>query len=265
MTVAENFPGQGSGDADSSSPSVFGIQLTPPVIGALVAVLGLAGAGFLTFQLVMPKLEEYNTKKAEIQTKEEKKKNLEKIKEEVKAAEVKVAEAQRQKAGVTALFANPKSLNTLLFDLNKSIDARNSNLPEDRIKARLTKFEPDPTSSGIVYDSSFGAQINGKIYRQVYNVQVEGTFDQIRLFLIDLERQKSLSVVKELKSTLAETTQRIAVDQQDGKIVPIGNPETKISTSFKLQVLRPLTPEEQKSVAPAPATSGASPSPAPTK
>ena len=257
-------PGQSSEEeAGSDAPSLFGIQFTPPVIGVLVAVLGLAGAAYLFVTLLMPTWEQLQTKKSEIETKEKEKQELATIEAQVKAAEAKVTEAQQKKAGVTALFANPNSLSTLLLDINKRIEARNSTLPEDRIKARLTKFEPDPLTSGIVNDSSFGAQINGKIYRQAFNVQMEGTFDQTRLFLIELERQKSLSVVKELKSTLAESTQRIAVNQQAGQIVPIGNPETKINTAFKLQVLRPLTPEEQKLVAPAPAAATPSPSPSP--
>ncbi len=258
------MPGQSSDqEAGSDAPSLFGIQFTPPVIGVLVAVLGLAGAAYLFVTLLMPTWEQLQTKKSEIETKEKEKQELATIEAQVKAAEAKVTEAQQKKAGVTALFANPNSLSTLLLDINKRIEARNSTLPEDRIKARLTKFEPDPQTSGIVNDSSLGAQINGKIYRQAFNVQMEGTFDQTRLFLIELERQKSLSVVKELKSTLAESTQRVAVNQREGQIFPIGNPETKINTGFKLQVLRPLTPEEQKLVAPPPAAGTPSPSPSP--
>lgn len=275
MTYAGDFA---SGEAQESGggsayPSIFGLQLAPPVIGALVAVLGLGGAIYLFITFVQPVLDKNTQVKGEIAEKRTQLDQVGAIQEKIVRATEKNKEVKQQLAAVSALFANEKSLNTLLLDLNKRIEARNSNLPEDRIKARLVKFEPDnqqnsspgaPTS-GIVNDGSFGAQLNGKIYRQVYNTQLEGTFDQIRLFLIDLERQKSLTIVSDLKSVLAESTQKIVVDRQEGKIVPIGNPETKISTSFKLQVIRPLTPEELAKLAPPPAATpspGASPEPA---
>lgn len=268
MTMVGEFAspdGQESGDA--SYPSIFGVQLSPQIIGALVAVLGLAGSVYLFMNFVQPVMQQNDETKGKIAEAQSKLDRLAAIKEEIALAEQERDRAKQELTSVTTLFANPNSLNTLLLDLNKRIEARNSNLPEDRVKARLVKFEPDTLNSGIISDGSLGPQLNGKLYRQSYTMQLEGTFDQIRLFLIDLERQKSLAVVKEYKSVLSESTQRIAVDRQDGKIVPIGNPETKILSSFKLQVLRPLTAEELARVAPAPATPspGASPTPTPAK
>lgn len=270
MTDAAFIPnGQEEGEGPTY-PTVFGLQFSPPVIGVLVAFLGLGAAVFLFINFVQPVLQSNEDLRKEIAEKKDKLNQLGQI--QLKIAQSKTArdEAKQQLAGVTALFANQNSLNTLLFDLNKRIEARNSNLPPDRVKAKLTKFEPDPQSSGIVTDSSLGLQVNNKLYRQVFNVQLEGTFDQTRLFLIDLERQKSLSTIKELKSVLAEATQRVPVERRNGQILPIEQPQIKVNTSFKLQVLRPLTAEEQKLVAPAPtpaATPGAatsSPSPSPT-
>ncbi|HEY9851436.1 MAG TPA: hypothetical protein V6D28_18340 [Leptolyngbyaceae cyanobacterium] len=259
------IPQEGENGEGSAYPSIFGLQLSPPVIGALVAVAGLGGAIYFFVQFVQPVLAKNGELKTQIQQKQDELSQLGAIEQKIAKAQEDQIKARRELAGVTALFANPDSLNTLLLDLNKRIEARNSNLPEDRIKAKLTKFEPDLASSGIVNDNSLGAQVNNKVFRQVFNVQMEGSFDQTRLFLIDLERQKSLAVVKELKSGIAEQNQRIPIERRDGQIFPIGNPETKITTSFKLQVLRPLTPEEQKLVAPTPtpgASGSASPSPA---
>ena len=277
MTIAGNFGGEGQENAGGSSyPSIFGLQLAPSVIGALIAVLGLGGAVYLFISFVQPLLDKNTELQNKIAETKEKLNQLGAIQKKIARATEKNKEVKQQLGVVSALFASEKSLNTLLIDLNKRIEARNSNLPEDRIQAKLVKFEPDnqPSStpgaptSGIVNDGSLGAQLNGKIYRQIYNVQLEGTFDQTRLFLVDLERQKSLSIVTDLKSALAESTQKIAVDQQEGKIVPIGNPETKISTSFKLQVIRPLTPEELAKLAPPPAATPspeATPAPTPAK
>lgn len=259
------IPQDGENGEGSAYPSIFGLQLSPPVIGALVAVAGLGAAIYLFVQIVQPVLTKNSELQAQIKEKQDKLSQLGAIEQKIAQAQEEQTKAKREFAGVTALFANPDSLNTLLLDLNKRIEARNSNLPEDRIRAKLTKFEPDRANSGIVSDNSLGAQVNNKVYRQVFNVQMEGSFDQTRLFLIDLERQKSLAVVKELKSVIAEQNQKIPIERRDGQIVPIGNPETKINTSFKLLVLRPLTAEEQKLLVPTPtpaASGSATPSPA---
>lgn len=256
------IPQDGENEEGAAYPSIFGLQLSPPIIGLLVAVAGLGAAIYLFIQFVQPVLTKNSEVQADISKKEQEKQLLANIEQKIAQAQAEQTKAKRELAEVTALFANPDSLNTLLLDLNKRIEARNSNLPEDRIKAKLTKFEPDRANSVIVNDNSLGAQVNNKISRQVFNVQMEGSFDQTRLFMIDLERQKSLAVVKELKSVLAEQNQRIPIERRDGQIVPIGNPETKINTSFKLQILSPLTPEEKKSLAPAPtpaATGAATP------
>ena len=267
MTDAAFIPNGEDGGDGTTYPTVLGLQLSPPVIGVLVAFLGLGAAVYLFITFVQPVLESNDKLRQEIQEMKKKLIPPEEIKRLTQQAKTKQEEAKQQLKSVTALFANQNSLNTLLFDLNKRIEARNSNLPPERVKAQLTKFEPDPQSSGIVSDSSLGPQVNNKLYRQSFNVQLEGTFAQTRQFLIDLERQKSLSTVQELKSVLAEATQRVPVERRNGQIVAIEQPEIKVNTSFKLQVLRPLTAEEQKLVAPPPTaqTPGdgtASPSPA---
>jgi type IV pilus assembly protein PilO len=249
---------------NGGSSSLFGIQLTPPVIGALIAVLGLGAAGYLFYQFVMPVMQRNDELRAELAQKESELKAQENFPELMQKAVAERNEAQRQRTAVATLFGNEQSMKTLLLDLNKRIEARNSNLKPEDVKAKLTKFDPDPGASGIVTDNAFGTQANNQIYRQVYDVEMQGTFDQTRLFLIDLERQKNLLVAQQFKTLLDGSFQRLVVDRQQGQIVPVGKPATSITTSFKLNMLRPLTAEEQKSLQPPPSATGATPTPGAT-
>ncbi|MFB2934311.1 pilus assembly protein PilO [Aerosakkonemataceae cyanobacterium BLCC-F154] len=249
---------------NGGSTSLFGIQLTPPVIGALIAVLGLGAAGYLFYQFVMPVMQRNDELRADLAQKESELQAQKNFPELMQKAVADRNEAKQQRNAVATLFGNEQSVKTLLLDLNKRIEARNSNLKPEDIKAKLTKFDPDPGASGIVNDGAFGAQANNQIYRQVYEVEMQGTFDQTRLFLLDLERQKNLLVANNFKTLLDGSFQKIVIDQQQGQIVPIGKPATSITTSFKLNMLRPLTEEEQKSVQPPASGTEGTPSPGAT-
>lgn len=262
MSYTLNGPEQQTTENGGSS-SLFGIQLTPPVIGALVAVLGLGAAGYLFYQFVMPVMQRNDELRAQLAQKEAELKAQENFPELMQKAVAERNESKRQRTAVATLFGNEQSIKTLLLDLNRRIEARNSNLKPEDVKAKLTKFDPDPGASGIVNDGSFGTLANNQIFRQVYDVEMQGTFDQTRVFLLDLERQKNLLVANNFKTLLDGSFQKIVVDRQQGQIVPVGKPATSITTSFKLNMLRPLTAEEQKSLQPPPAATGTGATPTP--
>ncbi|HAX78083.1 MAG TPA: pilus assembly protein PilO [Cyanobacteria bacterium UBA11372] len=262
----------------SQYPSAFGIEFTPKVTGILIGVVGLVGAAYLFMNFVQPVMQANQTLTDEINTEKANAKNKEQLQLDFQQAQVDLAQAKQQQASVFTLFANQPSLKTLLLDLNKRIENRNTNLKPDDVKARLKKFQPDPKVSGPVTDSSLGAAVNNKLYREAYIVELEGTFAQTMLFMLDLERLKPLLVVKNLKSEL-DTNDRFYVLQQQGKLVPVKvnetgtgqaiakfdqgkpvlNPVRKLKTSFQLQALRPLTAEEKAKLAPPPAANGQAP------
>lgn len=81
MTLSDdlNFGEQGGFDeATPASPVLFGIAFTPKIIGTIVGVIGLAGAGYILLNLLMPALESYQqqqAKSSELQGQVEQKKS----------------------------------------------------------------------------------------------------------------------------------------------------------------------------------------------
>lgn len=169
------------------------------------------------------------------------------------------------------------TLNTLLYDVTQLVNKINAGVQGDDRKAKLTKFEPvivaaPPPSSpagtamrdpDIVLDGTLGAGVNGQLRRKTFKVEFEGSFPQTQAFLRNLELMQSLLVVKNLKSQLSEATQKIEVDYQQGKIIPVGAPQTKIKTNFDLHALLPLKQVEPVAT-PSPAAP-ATPKPAAAK
>jgi type IV pilus assembly protein PilO len=81
MTLSDdlNFGEQGGFDeATPASPVLFGIAFTPKIIGIIVGVIGLAGAGYILLNLLMPALESYQPKALNCKGKLSKKKPVSK-------------------------------------------------------------------------------------------------------------------------------------------------------------------------------------------
>ncbi len=252
MTYTEEFPGgEPNQEVPESSgyPTMFGITFTPLIGGVIVAVLGLAGAIYLVMNMVMPALD----KNKELQNKldttqsqiDQKKSNSNKI----QLAQKKLDEAKQKKIDVLALFPNERTLDTLLLDINRFTNARNG---------QLESFVPDipqqqnvnpyiPTVANVVNDNSLGLNLNNKLKRQTIKVILEGDFDQTVSIVRSIERLQQLLLIKDLQAELDKSGQKIEVDEQ-GKIVPKVK-RTKIKTTFKLQALIPLTPEEAAIIA----------------
>jgi type IV pilus assembly protein PilO len=229
-------------------PSVFGITFSPLVSGACVAVVGLGISGYLFTSYLQPQLTKNQELESKLsQTQEQiqlRKDNTQKI----AAAEQNLDRANAQKQVVTGLFASDKKLDTLLLDLNKLVNIR---------QGELQKFTPDAPVAGIgssgaavVTDSSLGAALNNKIKRKGVSIEVRGNFEQVQSILRTIERLDQLLLIKDFRADVDKSTQKIVVDAQ-GKLIP--QPEAIIKTSFKIQALIPLTPEEQAAATPPPA------------
>ena len=233
--------------APPAYPSIFGITFSPLVSGLCVAVVGVGISGYIYTSTLQPQL----TKNQELagklaQTQEQiqiRKDNSKKI----AAAEQSISIANAQSQVVVGLFASDKKLDTLLLDLNKLINIR---------QGELQKFSPDaPVAGGgssgaaVVTDSSLGAALNNKIKRKGVAIEVKGNFEQVQSILRTIERLDQLLIVKDFRADVDKTTQKIEVDA-NGKLLP--QPEATLKTSFKIQALIPLTPEEQAAASPPP-------------
>ena len=238
MTFSDemNFEGSEFEEESSAYPVVFGITFTPTISGILIGVLGVAGAAYMLTSFVMPAWETFTEKQGtkeqletDIKSKQARLENIDELND-------KLAESKRQQAKVWAVFANEKTLDTLLIDLNRLVEAGNAQLSRNAVKAKLEKFAPDSEGIQPVVDGSLGAEVDGKLKRSSTEIVISGTYEQIQSIMRNIERLQPLLLVKDYESTLISET------IEEGKPARVG--PTPITTSFKLEALVPMNPEE---------------------
>jgi type IV pilus assembly protein PilO len=89
-----------------------------------------------------------------------------------------------------------------------------------------------------ITDGTLGAQVDGKLKRSSINIEIIGTYEQTQSILRNIERLQPLLIVKDYQATLAPEPA-----PQPGKVAIRVGP-APITTSFQLQALMPLNPEE---------------------
>ncbi|BAY13626.1 pilus assembly protein PilO [Calothrix sp. NIES-2098] len=252
MTLSEdlNFADNSGEFGESPAyPVLLGISFTPKIIGAVVGVLGLAGAVYIGLNMLMPAWDTYQQKQAKVSELQgqvdQKTASIKKI-DQVKA---ELEQAKLQQVQVLSLFSNEKTLDTLLLDLNRLVETSNAQIPANAARGELKKFVPDPQKPQAINDGSLGTQVDGKLKRSNINVAIEGTYEQTQSILRNIERLQPLLIVKDYQSTLVKAP----VDPLTGKKVQQLGPAS-ISTTFQLQALIPLSPEEIAAAAAAAAT-----------
>ncbi|WP_373529398.1 pilus assembly protein PilO [Nostoc sp.] len=249
MTLSDdlNFAEHGGefDQATPASPVIFGITFTPKIIGILVGVIGLAGAGYMFLNLLMPTWEIYQQQQAksselqaQIQQKKANIKQIDKVKDEL-------AQAKQEKVQVLALFANEKTLDTLLLDLNRLVESGNTQTSLGGVRAKLKKFVPVSQKPEPIIDGSLGLLVNGKLQRSIINVDITGTYEQTQSIIRNIERLQPLLIIKDYQVTVAPVESRSPLDKTPMQVGPAA-----INTSFQLQVLMPLSAEEIAAAAP---------------
>lgn len=241
MTLSEDFNfGENGGEFGESPayPVVFGISFTPKIIGILVGVLGFGAALYIVLNLLMPAWDTYQqqqAKESELQGQvEQKKASIKKI-DQVKA---ELEQAKVQQVQVLSLFANEKTLDTLLLDLNRLVETSNAQVANG-VRGELKRFVPASQKPEPINDGSLGILVNGKLKRSSINIQIVGTYEQTQSILRNIERLQPLLLVKDYQSTL----EAVKSDPSSEKGVKRFGP-APLSTSFQLQALMPLNPEE---------------------
>ncbi|WP_298915197.1 pilus assembly protein PilO [uncultured Nostoc sp.] len=243
MTLSDdlNFAEHG-GEFDSATPAypvVFGIAFTPKIIGILVGVIGLAGAAYILLNLLMPAWESYQQQQAkslELQAQVAQKKanikQIDKVKDEL-------AQAKQQKVQVLGLFANEKTSDTLLLDMNRLVESGNTPTSINAVRAKLKKFVPVSQKPEPIIDGSLGLLVDGKLQRSSINAEITGTYEQTQSIIRNIERLQPLLIIKDYQATLAPAESRSPLDKTPVQVGPAA-----INTSFQLQILMPLSPEE---------------------
>ncbi|MGA7938072.1 MAG: hypothetical protein WCA35_31275 [Kovacikia sp.] len=279
MTAGGDFvPNDSNFDVGPDYPVIFGIPLTPTLSGILLALVGLGGAALILLNLVQPEWQKNQDLEAKVRDKESQVQQQQEIAKQIQNAKTDLETAKKQREDVLSLFATEPNLNTLLLDINRQIDARNAGLAKARqdklaacpawvrenveavekavgdlvVKSQMTKFTPDPKLSGVITDNTYGSLVNNKLKRQVIAVSFEGNFAQTQAILRSVERLQPLLVFKNLEFLVGDGTpgkvasSRLYEIQGNNTVRFLNNcqAEPKITTTFQLEALLPLSPED---------------------
>lgn len=236
-TSQGDFPEEGS-----NYPSAFGITFTPQVSGIAVGAGGFLLAAYLAWSQVLPvagQLGELQKQKGEktAQVESLKSQQVEKKLQEKKA---EFEESQKVKEEVLALFTNPTNLDTLLLDINSFVKATNVN---------LISYQPKGTTPVVVADDSFGELAKDKIQTNTYDLNIEGDFSQVKLFLQYIERLQPLLVIKNLNANV-DTKQDYVLAQN--QLIVTGQPKLKATITLDAVSIAPPPPPAEGEAPPPP-------------
>jgi type IV pilus assembly protein PilO len=236
MTYADDFLDEEKG-LEGDYPSAFGITFTPIVIGIALAVAGVVGAVYIYMNTATPAREAYQGVKTQLDEKQAQLDQMNETDFPQRMAQLKADEAEQKalKSRVIAMFTNQNDLDTLLLDLNSFVSAN---------QGKLVKYTPNPQIA-IIEDSSLGANVNGKLKRQTFSLDVEGTYSQTQAILQDLERLQPLLLIQNYNSKVSqEPTVILASDRST--IVPQN--AAILTTSLQIDAILPLSQEEMEAV-----------------
>jgi type IV pilus assembly protein PilO len=246
---------------EPSNPVVFGIELSPTILAVLIVLLGFGGAAYGFVKLVQPVAtrnatlrEEIASKEGQLASQSQQLKDIAKIEAELKAA-------MDRRRSVYSLFANEKTMDTLLLDINQRIESSNAALngvrsqvvdrgiPPVLVEAQLQDFSPG--EQAVLADGSMGDAVNGKLKRETYGVKFSGDYAQTQSILRNLERLEPLLVVRDFSMTTGEPVLETVIGPT-GQVV--ARPKTKIETSFQIDALMPTASADvPPEIAPPPA------------
>ena len=232
MTFADDFASDEQ-LLEDDYPALFGISITPAVGGITLAVIGIALSIYSFVKFVQPAQQAYQetvTKKETLQS------QLNSIKTgdlQLKLAQLQsdLAEKKVLKSRVLSMFTSEDDLETLLIDLNSFIATNQGD---------LTQYQPDSNVS-VVSDASLGSEVQGKLKKKGISMTFEGTFNETKQILQDLERLQPLLMVKSISSTIEEQPTAI-LTANNSSIVP--QKQAELKTQIKLDAILPMSQAE---------------------
>lgn len=232
MTFADDFLEEDK-DLDGDYPTAFGITFTPMIIGIVLAIFGIAGAVYIYMNMASEANTKYQGVKSQL---DEKQAQLDQMKQEdfpkrMANLKAEIAEQEQLKSRVTAMFTSEDDLETLLIDLNSFITAN---------QGELIKYNPDSQVS-VVSDGSLGSEVNGKVKRKGFSIDIKGTFNETQAILNDIERLQPLLVVKNYSSKVSEQPTAILASNRS-EIIPLE--PAILTTTLKIDAILPMSQKE---------------------
>ncbi|ESA34364.1 type iv pilus assembly protein [Leptolyngbya sp. Heron Island J] len=247
MTLSGDFiPAEDDLYDEPTNPVVFGLELTPRVLGILAALAGIGLAIFLFQRFVQPVRQSNQELRESIAEKEQQLATQEQRLEEIADLEEARDAALVQRRNVYSLFADESSMDTLLLDINQRIKNSNASIAASRnqiiargippilVEAQLRSFVPSEET--VIEDGSLGTEVDGKLKRQTYSVEFSGDFAQTQSILSNIERLEPLLLLREFSLSAADTVNETVLNAQ-GQVVP--QPKERINSSFQVDALIP--------------------------
>ncbi len=232
MTFADDFaPIEGEElEPQSPWPAAFGVTFTPRVGGILLGVLGLAGAAALGYYVVLPAWNALTELQLSRDQQAQERDSLLATIQRRAALEQEAQQAQVRRQQVLSLFADEAALDTLLLDLNRQVEARDS---------AIRRYDPVIAAVEPIQDGSWGPEVNGLLKNKRFAMEVTGTFDQLLNVLRSFEQLQLVLSVEDV-NLAATGTQALRFEQ--GQLVASEPPE--LQAQFNVEVLLPVSAEE---------------------
>jgi type IV pilus assembly protein PilO len=231
---------------EPSNPVVFGIEISPLIMGVMLALIGLGGAVYGFIKLVQPVATRNNELRTEITTKAGQLSSQAQQLEDVAKIEAELQAAMQRRRNVYSLFANEKTMDTLLLDINQRIESSNASLNSIRnqvagrgippllVEAQLKTFTPG--EKAVVADGSLGDLVNGKLKREIYDISFSGDYAQTQSILRNLERLEPLLLVRDFRIEKGEDVAETVIGSSGQVVI---RPKTPVNTAFKIEALMP--------------------------
>ena len=222
-------------------PEAFGITFTPQVSGIAIALVGIGVAGYIWLNFLQSARQEYGQLVDQRDQLETQLENQPALEGQIQQLDEQIQSVRSQQNEVLNLLSSEESLETLLFDLEQTVQATNSEITTEESEFELERFEPLMANPEVVNDSSFGNAVNGKIKRKTYSLEVVGTFTQTRSLIRSIERLQPLLLVNNFNTQVTEQ-QPGEFSLEANRFLTTGNPQLR--STFQLEAILPVSREE---------------------
>ncbi len=220
--------------------TLFGVTLSTKILGIILAVIGVLGAGYITVNLTLPLKDQLDKQQAEIEVK---KVSVTQKQQQVNSkgdisSKVEAARARNQAA--LSLLPDPNSMDVLLRDINAQLPEKiilSNAIASLEIKNALEEYKPSAVVATTGGDTQFRTR--------TYSIQFSATYPEAIKIMRNIERLRPLLVVKNLS---LKKNDKVFI--RDTKLTPeqqkavVENLPPLLTTNFNLVAYVPLSDAE---------------------